>query len=43
MTDKCVIVGAKRTPFGKYLGSLSEMEPLDLAVHAGRAALIAQG
>ncbi len=43
MTNKCVIVGAKRTPFGKYLGSLSEMEPLDVAVHAGRAALIAQG
>ena len=43
MTNKCVIVGAKRTPFGKYLGSLSEMEPLDVAVHAGRAALNAQG
>ncbi len=43
MTIKCVIVGAKRTPFGKYLGSLSEMEPLDVAVHAGRAALTSQG
>jgi len=43
MTDTFVIVGAKRTPFGKYLGSLSEMEPLDLVVHAGRAALNAQG
>ncbi|HMK37577.1 MAG TPA: thiolase family protein [Desulfomonilaceae bacterium] len=43
MAGKYVIVGAKRTPFGKYLGSLSEMEPLDLAVHAGRAALTAQG
>lgn len=43
MADKYVIVGAKRTPFGKYLGSLSEMEPLDLAVHAGRSALLAQG
>ena len=43
MGDKFVIVGAKRTPFGKYLGSLSEMEPLDVAVHAGRAALNAQG
>ncbi len=43
MSNKCVIVGAKRTPFGKYLGSLSEMEPLDVAVHAGRAALNAQG
>ncbi len=43
MAEKFVIVGAKRTPFGKYLGSLSEMEPLDLAVHASRAALKAQG
>lgn len=43
MAEKFVIVGAKRTPFGKYLGSLSQMEPLDLAVHAGRAALTAQG
>ena len=43
MAEKFVIVGAKRTPFGKYLGSLSQMEPLDLAVHAGRAALNAQG
>ncbi len=43
MTDTLVIVGAKRTPFGKYLGSLSETEPLDIAVHAGRAALNAQG
>ncbi|MDQ7782879.1 MAG: thiolase family protein [Desulfomonilaceae bacterium] len=43
MAEKFVIVGAKRTPFGKYLGSLSEMEPADLAVCAGRAALTAQG
>ena len=43
MSNKCVIVGAKRTPFGRYLGSLSEMEPPDMAVHAGRAALTAQG
>lgn len=43
MAETCVIVGAKRTPFGKYLGSLSEMEPIDLAVHAARAALTAQG
>jgi acetyl-CoA C-acetyltransferase len=43
MTDRFVIVGAKRTPFGKYLGSLSEMEPLDIAVHAARAALTDQG
>ena len=39
MSRKCVIVAAKRTPFGKYLGSLSEMEPLDIAVHAAKAAL----
>lgn len=43
MADTFVIVGAKRTPFGRYLGSLSEMEPVDVAVHAGRAALTAQG
>ncbi len=43
MTDKFVIVGAKRTPFGKYLGSLSEMEPLDLAVHAAKSSLTSQG
>jgi len=43
MADKFVIVGAKRTPFGRYLGSLSEMEPLDVAVHAGNAALNGQG
>ncbi len=43
MHEKYVIVGAKRTPFGRYLGALSETEPLDLAVHAGRAALRAQG
>ncbi len=43
MTDKYVIVGAKRTPFGKYLGSLSEIEPLDLAVHAAKSSLTSQG
>jgi len=43
MAEKYVIVGAKRTAFGRYLGSLSEMEPLELAVHAGRAALMVQG
>jgi acetyl-CoA C-acetyltransferase len=39
MPDNAVIVAAKRTPFGKYLGSLSETEPLDLAAHAAKAAL----
>lgn len=43
MAHTCVIVGAKRTPFGKYLGALSEMEPVDVAAHAGHAALRAQG
>jgi acetyl-CoA C-acetyltransferase len=43
MPDNYVIVGAKRTPFGKYLGALSQAEPLDLGVHAARAALTAQG
>ncbi|MGO9572121.1 MAG: thiolase family protein [Desulfomonilaceae bacterium] len=43
MADNYVIVGAKRTPFGRYLGVLSELEPLDLAVHAAKAALTSQG
>jgi acetyl-CoA C-acetyltransferase len=43
MSGDIVIVGAKRTPFGRYLGALSAMEPLDLAIHAGKAALTAQG
>ncbi len=43
MADKNVIVSAKRTPFGRYLGALSEMEPLDLAVHAAQSCLITQG
>ncbi|MBN1771117.1 MAG: thiolase family protein [Deltaproteobacteria bacterium] len=40
---RIVITGAKRTPFGRYQGALSETEPLDLAVHAARAALEAAG
>lgn len=43
MSENFVIVGAKRTPFGRYLGALSETEPLDMAVHAARAALNMQG
>ncbi|BBO68045.1 acetyl-CoA acetyltransferase [Desulfosarcina alkanivorans] len=43
MTENCVIVSAKRTPFGKYLGSLSQMEPLDVAVHAANSTLDAAG
>ena len=43
MVENCVIVSAKRSPFGKYLGSLSEMEPLDIAVHVAEAALKSPG
>lgn len=43
MAENYVIVSAKRSPFGRYLGSLSEMEPLDVAVHVARAALTAPG
>lgn len=43
MDERIVIVGAKRTPFGKYLGSLAETEPIDLAAHAAKAALSNQG
>ena len=43
MPENYVIVSAKRSPFGRYLGSLSDMEPLDVAVHVARAALTAPG
>jgi len=43
MGENYVIVSAKRSPFGRYLGSLSEMEPLDVAVHVAKAALSAPG
>ena len=43
MADNYVIVSAKRSPFGRYLGSLSEMEPLDVAVHVAKATLTAPG
>jgi acetyl-CoA C-acetyltransferase len=43
MSENCVIVSAKRSPFGKYLGALSEMEPLDLAARVARATLTAAG
>ncbi len=43
MADNYVIVSAKRSPFGRYLGSLSEMEPLDVAVHVAKATLSAPG
>lgn len=43
MAENCVIVSAKRSPFGKYLGSLSEMEPLDVGVKVAEATLSAPG
>jgi acetyl-CoA acetyltransferase family protein len=33
------IVGAKRTPFGGFSGALKDISAIDLAVHAGKAAL----
>ncbi len=36
---RIVIVAAKRTPFGRFRGGLSEFSPVDLAVLAGDAAL----
>jgi len=38
MREVC-IVSAKRTPFGRFLGSLSRLTAVDLACHAGDAAL----
>ena len=39
MTKSIWIVGAKRTPQGRFLGALASHSAVDLAVHAGRAAL----
>jgi acetyl-CoA C-acetyltransferase len=39
MDNRIVVVAAKRSPFGKFLGSLSEKEPLELAVEVGKATL----
>lgn len=33
------LVGGKRTPFGKFGGSLKDVSPVDLAVHATKATL----
>ena len=33
------IVGAKRTPFGAFGGSLKQLSAIDLAVHSSKAAL----
>jgi acetyl-CoA C-acetyltransferase len=38
MHEVC-IVGAARTPFGRFLGALAELSAVDLAVRAGEAAL----
>ncbi len=38
-SDPVVFVSAKRTPFGTYLGSLSNITATDLGVYAARAAL----
>lgn len=39
MTTEVVAVTAKRSAFAKFLGTLSEMDPVDLAAAAGAAAL----
>ncbi len=41
MFQNIVFVGAKRTPFGAFGGSLKELSATDLAVHAAVAALAA--
>ena len=43
MAPKLVLVSAKRSPFGKYLGSLSKVDPVDLATQVARAPLTAPG
>jgi acetyl-CoA C-acetyltransferase len=43
MAESVVIISAKRSPFGKYLGALSEMDPLELAARVAEAALTATG
>jgi acetyl-CoA C-acetyltransferase len=39
MSERVAVVGAKRTPIGKFLGSFSEVTAVDLGVAAARAAL----
>ena len=43
MTDRIVLVAAKRSPFGRYLGSLAGVDPVELATRVGRAALTVAG
>ena len=40
---KIVFLSATRTPFGEVNGSLADMSPIDLGVHAARAAIVAAG
>ncbi len=37
--NRVFLVGGKRTPFGKFGGSLKKITPVDLAVHASKALL----
>ncbi len=37
--DDIYIIDGKRTPFGKFTGSLSTVSPTDLGIHASKAAL----
>ncbi len=39
MPEKVVIVAAQRSPFGRYLGALSALPAVDLAVAVGRSTL----
>ncbi|MBI4834152.1 MAG: thiolase family protein [Planctomycetes bacterium] len=41
--DGIVFLGAKRTPFGKFMGSLSNVGAIELAVIASRAAIAQSG
>jgi acetyl-CoA C-acetyltransferase len=43
MSDRVAVVGAKRTPIGKFLGGLSAVSAVDLGVVAARAALEQSG
>lgn len=40
---KVFLVQGKRTPFGKFGGSLKDIAPVDLAVHAAKSAIEASG
>ncbi|MFH1176675.1 MAG: thiolase family protein [Acidobacteriota bacterium] len=43
MEERLVVVAAKRSPFGKYLGALAALPPLELAVQVARATLASAG